>query len=195
MVGAHGGPGAADAALLDTSRNFTGSGVVPGLRMVLYNLTAGTNGYVTAATQTTLTATGVTWDLADEYRIMALDGDKIAAIEERLDIMASNVHAELHAIGACDCTLAVWALEFFKKLNILEAGAFERCPCNRTVTRADGIELLAFMQTRLELIRTGDTEPCAGHTGANWPAAGWAEQTLTEFNVAKIIVNTAERES
>lgn len=189
LTGFHAGTGPDDAALSDPYANFPGNGIVANRGMVLYNLTAGTNGEVTAVTTTTLTATGVVWDPDDEYRIVALNRNAIARIEMQLDIAAANIHAALHATGACDCTLASWAAEFFKKLNIIEAGVLQRCPCQRTLDPSSQSQLLDFMLGQLEMIRTGKLEPCAGETGAEWPATGWAEQGTTEFNVGQIIAN------
>lgn len=194
LTGFHDG-GAAAPALQDSHVNFRGSGVVANVGMVLYNLTTGLDGEVTSVTDTTITATGVTWDVDDKYRIVTLRRNKIAEIELQLDITAANIHAALAATGACDCTLASWALEFFKKLNIIEAGVMNRCPCTRTLDANEQLTILEWMTSRLDQIRTGELEPCAGHTGSDWPAMGWAEQTVTEFNVPRIILNTEQRES
>ena len=61
--------GSANAALSDSTADF--DDIQAGVGMVLYNTTQGTNGPVTARTPTTLTATGVTWDDGDAYRIVA----------------------------------------------------------------------------------------------------------------------------
>ena len=45
----------------------------------------------------------------------------IADIERALDLAASDVHMALAAVGACDCTLASYALSYLKKLNVIDA--------------------------------------------------------------------------
>jgi len=53
--------------------------------------------------------------------------------------------------------------------------------------------LLDWMSQQLLNIRTGAIELCHGHTGSDFPAIGWAEQSLTDFNAANIIVNAGMR--
>ena len=186
--------GLANAFLTDTTKDFPNLGIHANVGMVLYNLTDNISGPVTAVTTTTLTATGVTWDNGDSYRIVALDGAEIATVELYLDIAASDMHAALAASGACDCVLADWALGFLQKLNIIDAAAYYQCPCARPVL-SDEMKgrYLDWSSTQLDLIRTGQLELCQGATGSDFPSVGWAEQGLTEFSVAEIIINYAER--
>jgi len=195
LTGVHEDAGPADAALLDSDATFKQDGITANNGMVLYNVTAGTDGEVTAVTETTITATGVTWDALDVYRIVALTGKQIALLEHQLGVVASNIHAAMAAVGACDCTLASWALDYLAKLNIIEAGVFHKCPCDRSLTADDKAAYLEWMNEQLRMIREGEIELCTGHTVKSFPAVGWAEQGVTIFNEARIIDNAERRDS
>jgi len=195
LIGAHDGIGATDAALSDADATFKSDGVLINCGMILYNLTAGTSGEVTIVTETTLTATGVTWDALDVYRIVPMTGKQIAKLNHQLDTTASNIHAALGAVGACDCTFASWVPEYLAKLNIIETGIFHRCPCSRTISAEDSAAWLEWMNEQLRMIREGEIELCAGHTVKSFPAIGWAEQGVTIFNEARIIDNAERRDS
>ena len=188
--------GAANAALQDLNGDFINQGAVPDVDMILYNVTQSTYGLITAVSATAMTATGVTWDDADEYRMVPLTGDEIATIDSFLDITAADIHAALHAQGMCDCTPASWALEFLKKLNIIEAALFYTCPCQKPgITDAMRQALLAWATNELMNIRMGKIELCAGETGAEFPYVSWAELGTTEFARVNIIVNDILRNS
>jgi hypothetical protein len=127
------------------------------------------------------------------WRIVTLTENQIATIEQYLEITANNIHASLAAVGACDCTLASWAEQYLKKLNIIETGAFHKCPCAKPdMSDEERRLLLEWSDRQLELIRTGNIELCAGHTGADYPSLGWASQTLTERTAAEIIANAIQ---
>jgi hypothetical protein len=111
-------------------------------------------------------------------------------VQNYLDIAVSDIHGALAASGACDCTLASWATTLLKKLNIVDAAIFHKCPCGAPLISDDMRRAyLEWMNLQLELIRTGKLELCDGETGADFPVTGWAQQGLTEFNKAQIIVN------
>jgi len=188
--------GAANVALQDLNGDFVNQGAVPDVDMILYNVTQSTHGLITAVSATAMTATGVTWDDADEYRMVPLTGDEIAMIDHFLDITANDIHAALHAQGMCDCTPAPWALNFLAKLNIIEAALFYNCPCQKpNITDAMRQALLAWATNELSNIRMGRIELCAGETGAEFPYTSYAEQGTTEAARANIIVNDILRNS
>jgi hypothetical protein len=183
-----GAPG--HAALGDTEVNFVDMGVKAGVGMTLYNLTAGTSGPITAVATHSLTATGVTWDDGDLYRVVTLEADTIGEIELYLDITASDIHAALAASGACDCTLSSWGAQYLAKLNIVDAAVFHHCPClSPNLSEERQIALMDWVSAQLLNIRNGNIPLCDGETGAEFPAVGWAEQSVTEFNVERIIEN------
>jgi len=196
MTGAHDGAGPGDAALQDNDARFTTKGVQANTGMVLYNLTDNTHGAVTAVTETTITATGVTWDNGDLYRITLIDGIQIANIEHWLDVAASDIHAALASVGACDCSLASWATSYLEKLVIIDAASYYSCPCgNPHLSDARKDTLLQWMGTQLTNIATGVIDVCDGATGANFPAMGWAQQGQDAFSRAMIIYNDILRNS
>jgi len=146
-------------------------------------------------TEGTLTATGVTWDENDVYRIVPITGKQIVTYEQQLDMVASNIHAALGAVGACDCTFASWASEYLKKLNVIETAVFNRCPCDRTLSSDEKAAHLEWINEQLRMIREVEIELCAGHTIKSVPAIGWAEQSVTPFAAARIIDNAERRDS
>ena len=196
LSGVHGGAGPADVALSDAQAQFQTKGAQANVGMVLYNLTAGTSGQVTAVTETTLRATGVTWDPADIYRIVLITGLQIATIDHWLDVAANDIHAVLASVGACDCTLASWANGYLEKLNIIDAILWYNCPCgNPHITDSMKQAFLNWMSTQLSNISTGVIDVCQGATGAGFPAIGWASQSVSEFAAAEIIYNDILRNS
>jgi len=196
ISGAHDGAGPGDVALQDNDATFTTKGVQANVGMVLYNLTDGTSGPVTAVTETTITATGVTWDNGDLYRITLIDGMQIANIEHWLDVAASDIHAALASVGACDCDLATWATGYLEKLVIIDAAAYYSCPCGNPHLSDDRKnQLLQWMSQQLTNIATGVIDVCQGATGSNWPAMGWAQQGFDPFSRAMIVYNDILRNS
>ena len=184
--------GAANAFLTDSTVDFLAAAnrVEAGVGMILYNTTAGTNGPVTAVTNHTITATGVTWDDGDGYRIVLIDAIERSTIELYLDIAASDIHAALAASGACDCTLASWANGFLQKLNIIDAASYYQCRCGQpSMTDELRGRYLDWCSTQLEAIRSGALELCDGATGSDFPAVGWAQQGWTAWSTAEIIYN------
>lgn len=189
--------GVGNPGLLDTQAQFINWGITPDDGIVLYNTTQNASGPVTAVTPTTLTATGVTWDNADGYRLVNIGGIQIATIEHYLNITSANIHAARAASNQCNCTLAGWALEHLAKLNVIEAGAMHNCTCAEPGQRMDNDERrlwLEWANTQLEHIRQSKIVLCAGETGSEYPSVGWAEMGLTAWNRARIITNRLRRQ-
>jgi len=195
--------GAGNASLQDLSAQFINAGLRQDQGMILYNTTQGTSGEITNVSQTTLTATGVTWSNGDAYRAVAIDAAEIATIEHYLNVTASNIHAARAAVGACDCALAAWAYngnldgnDYLGKLNIIEAGSFHTCSCampGQRMTDEQRRLWLTWSNEQLGYIRSGEIELCDGETGSTFPVVGWAEQAHTEFGAARIIANRLRR--
>ncbi len=188
--------GAGNAFLTNSQANFNSAGLRPNEGMVLYNLTQSTNGPITAVTATTLTATGVTWDDGDTFRTVAINGSQIATIEMYLAITAGNINAALASVGACDCTFSAWGLQHLEKLNIIETGAYHFAVCGMPGQHLDTDDkrlLLEQVNLHLGNILNGEVEVCDGATGSTFPVTGWAEQSVTEFNQARIIAGRIAR--
>lgn len=183
--------GAGNAFLTDTTvGSFINHGVEANVGMILYNTTAGTNGPVTAVTATTLTATGVTWNNGDGYRIVLINALERSTVEHYLNIAASDVHAAMAQAGMCDCNLASWAHGFLEKLNIIDAASYYQCKCGQpSMTDELRGRYLDWCSTQLEAIRTGKLDLCDGATGSEFPALGWAQQGWTDWATAEIIYN------
>jgi hypothetical protein len=190
MAGADDSGGVGNASLSDGQASFMKKGVLPHKGMILYNTTQNTSGPVTAVTQTTITAVGVTWDDADGYRIVLLTGIERSTIEHYLNVSASDIHAALAASGACDCTLASWAPAYLAKLNIIDAAAYYQCPCGQpSFDPGQQAGLLEWASNELANLRMMKVDVCAGATGSDFPVTGWAQQGTTEFARIKIIAD------
>jgi hypothetical protein len=95
-----------------------------------------------------------------------LDIQKEAKINFQLNITAGAIHAAMSASDQCDCTLATWATNFLKKLNIIDAASYYVCPCAAPpITDAQRQNWLIWMNEQLTAIRKGEIErqPC------QWP--------------------------
>ena len=190
-----------NAFLTDSQMDFVRNGVKANIGMILYNLTDGSSGPVTAVAEHTLTATlaGGTendWDNGDRYQIVLIDASQRATIEMYLGIVASDINAARAASGGCDCTLASWAAVYLAKLAYIEAAVMHNCPCGRA-NLSDEMKraYLEWVTAQLALIRQGQIELCEGSTGSEFPAVGYAELGLTEFSTERIIINATARSS
>ena len=183
--------GVANAFLTDsTTGSFIEHGVQANVGMILYNTTAGTSGPVTAVTATTITATGVTWDDGDAYRIVMIDAVERSTIEHYLNIAASDIHVAMAQSGMCDCNLASWASGFLEKLNIIDAASYYQCPCGQpNMTDELRGRYLDWCSGQLEAIRKGELDLCQGATGSDFPAVGWAQQGWNNWATSEIIYN------
>ena len=179
--------------LTDTSVNFLSMGARANVGMVLYNLTSGTSGLITGVTDNTLTATGVTWYDGDSYRVVLINAAVRGQIEHWLDVVAGEIYAALGSVDACNCTLSSWGSTLLAQLNIIAARMFYDCPCAPSLSSEDKARYSDFINTRLQSIRTGEIDVCDGATGSAFPAGGWAEMSLTEWNAARIILNDESR--
>lgn len=188
--------GAGNAFLTNSQADFVDAGLRANEGMVLYNVTQSTNGPITAVAQTTLTATGVTWDDGDTFRTVAINGSQIATIEMYLGITAGNINATLASVGACDCTLSAWGLQHLEKLNIIETGAYHFAVCGMPGQHLDTNDkrlLLEQVNLHLGHLRSGEVEVCDGATGSTFPVTGWAEQAQGPYSAARIILNRIAR--
>jgi len=135
--------------------------------------------YATAAQYEALLCAGI--DLTD--------AGEVATVNLFLGIAASDIHAALSAIGACNCTLETWALVYLQKLNIIDAAVLQNCPCGNHLADDRKQVLLEWLERQYELIRTSKIALCAGDTGSEYPAFGVAEYTYTTWNQSQIIIN------
>jgi len=178
---------ATNAFLTVSTQNFLIYGARANVGQIIYNLTRGTNGLITGVTETTITATGVTWSNGDEYRVVFINAAERAHIEHWLSITAGDIHAALAAVGACDCTMSAWGANFLAEINIILARIFYDCPCSPELTDADKKRLTDLVEGRLAQIRSGEVDVCSGATGSLFPAIGFAEQAATEFALGRIL--------
>jgi len=123
------------------------------------------------------------------------DADEQNMINHALALAASDIHAHLAAANACDCTLAPWALVYVQKLNIIDAAVVYACKCGVRLSDEEKRMWLTWLDQQFAMIRSQKIELCSGATGSDWPAIGWAEQSLTELTAAHIIANAIQRAS
>lgn len=196
LMGAHDGANNA-GSLHDTIGQFITSGVRAMYGMVLYNLTDGSSGPVTAADEESLTAnlTGGTdndWDTGDEYRIVPISAREIAQINHALNTVAPDVTLIVSSRGQCDC-LTASALELLKKFNIIEAASFHNCSCSGpSSTPEERQQWRDWMTAQLGMIARGEIDLCGG-TGSLAPAFGVIQQAPNDFAAANIIYNRRRR--
>lgn len=129
-------------------------------------------------------------DYVDFWCLGEIGSEAETMIRQFLEIAVSDVHAALAATGACDCTLAGWATEYLKKLQVIEAAVIYNCPCG-TVNLTDDMKRnwLEWLNGQYKMLRTGEIEVCDGETGADFPSMGWAEQAWTDWNRAQVVYN------
>jgi hypothetical protein len=133
-------------------------------------------------------------DFAAKWCVDVDESFKCTLDELILPQAAANIQMALAAQNACDCTVAPWATYYLRDLNLIIAAAFFDCPC----VRIDGEERAAWVtwaNDQLTQIRMGQLDICDGATGADWPAMGIAQQSVTDWNAARIIFNSVMAES
>lgn len=184
----------AGATMTDTTVDFSRLGIKAGEGMLLWNLTQDTQGLIVAYTQHTLEASGVTWAEGDSYRAVAQSQSERSAVEHYLTITASNIHAALASVGACDCTLASWALDYLKKINILETVWMYNCNCPTVnLTPEERAAYRDDANTMLTNISSGALTVCQSSTSSQYPAIGYAEQNVNDFTARAIVARRIRR--
>lgn len=132
-------------------------------------------------------------DYAELICTRTYDASKEAVINAQLTMTAGAIHAAMSASNQCSCDLEAWAEQYLKHLNIILTAATQDCPCS-TISNEEKAAYLAFVNTELEKIRTGQVDVCGG-TGMDYPAFGSIELGLNVFNKAQIIQNREDRNS
>jgi len=133
-------------------------------------------------------------EYADFWCITPSGCDELDQVKNYLRRAASTINMARQAQGACDCSLSTVSLDYLRDLSIVLAVVYHKCPCARPNLTSDEMRMyLEQVSSELSMIRTGQLELCAGATGSDFPSVGWAEQGLTEFSVAEIIINYTAR--
>lgn len=192
-VGVDDSGGGPNAFLTDSTVNFLQIGIP--VLAAIRNATTGTYGKVTVAAANVLTTTN-SWSDGDVYQVLSLDGREVATIERYLDIAANDIHMARQANSGCDCTLTDAASEYLRKLNVIDAAIWHQCPCaNPGFSDQVRQSYLQWITNELTNIRTGKIELCEGEAGSEFPVIGWAEQSVTPWAAAQIILNKLARDS
>ena len=107
---------------------------------------------------------------------------------------AARINVALMATGMCSCTFNAYAADYLQELNIIAAAIMMICPdCSRNLKAEDRAFWSEWLNGQLELLRSGKLELCAGATAIDYPSVGWAAQSVTDWNHARIIVNARAR--
>ena len=117
------------------------------------------------------------------------DADVLAEINGALELAASDVHAALAAVGACDCTLATWAEVYVKKLNVIDAAVIQNCQCGNHYNDEQKRMMLEWLDRQFDKIRSGEIAVCQGETGSGYPAWGIAQIGHTPWSQSEIALN------
>ena len=117
-------------------------------------------------------------------------------IEKALDMTSFKIDLALTSVGACDCTLSSAGSNALAYLNCLLAVVHYHCPCN-SVSITDEMRAMFAeeAQTMMDALLDGRLEVCQGETGSEFVYIDWAEQALTVWNEAQIIINTEVKNS
>ncbi len=120
--------------------------------------------------------------------------DEESQVKNYLRRASSTINMMIQAQGACSCDFPSTSLDYLRDLSIVLAVVYHKCPCARPKLNQEELQMyLTQASEELRMIRTGEIELCNGETGTDFPALGWAEQTLTDFSTASIWVNNALR--
>jgi len=118
----------------------------------------------------------------------------LEAVDRYISKGAARINASLRASAQCDCTFTSDAAVFLEELNIVAAALLIFCPdCSRKLTDDQKEFYNTWLSEQLRLLRTGEIDLCAGATGIHYPAVGWAEQSVTEFSAARLILDAEAR--
>lgn len=131
----------------------------------------------------------------DFWCVQINDANEEDQVKNYLRRAASTINMARQAQGACDCTLSTAAVQYLRDLSIVLAVVYHKCPCARP--KLTEVEMGMYMRQvsdELKLIRTGEFELCAGHTGSDFPAIAHAERGWTAETAAEIIYNRLLRE-
>ena len=117
------------------------------------------------------------------------------AIERYIAKGASRINISLMATGMCSCTFNAYADDYLQELNLIAAAIMLHCPsCRRNLKTEERQYWSEWLNEQLELLRSGQLELCTGTTAIDYPAIGWAAQSVTDWNHARIIVNARARQ-
>jgi len=129
-----------------------------------------------------------------EHWCITIKPDEEAHLNRILKLASGPIHAARASQGMCDCSLDSWVTDYLMQLTCIIAATTYNCKCsNLSLTAEEKRAYIEMFTNDLALIRTGQTELCAGETGSDFPVTGWAEQGVTEFARTEIIAKDIER--
>jgi hypothetical protein len=121
-------------------------------------------------------------------------GDADDIVTRYLKRASGVINMAIQAQGACSCVFTDATNAYLGQLAVVLAVIYHVQPCARPVLTVEQQRMYLDQATNeIAMIRKGEIELCVGETGADFPAIGWAEQSLTDMNAARIIVNASQR--
>lgn len=139
--------------------------------------------YATAADYDALLGAGIDLDNVEQ----------VSEVNQYLELAASDIHVALAAGGMLDCAYAGWAVNYLKKLNILDAAVIHSAPCGNRLRDDQRDRWREWLDRQYELIRLGKVSLCAVDTGSEFPAFGVAEMSYTVWSAGQIASNRWRR--
>ena len=134
-------------------------------------------------------------EFANFWCLGVLSEDERYSIEMVLKLAAKPIHKAIAAANACSCSLADWAEEYLKELQLVSAMVTQNCPCaNARVSDELKRMWLEHLTEELRAIRLQEIELCAGETAAGFAAVAYAESNATVFSGSRILANRLMRE-
>lgn len=122
------------------------------------------------------------------YWFWAFDKEARVELNPLLRSSAGRIRMSLKASGQNNCSIDPDAEDYLKELNMIAAAVMFNMPCVRLSPEQRRL-YAEYLNEQLRLIRTGEIELCAGHTGSQYPAFGVAEYGLSTRIRAEIIKN------
>jgi hypothetical protein len=117
-------------------------------------------------------------------------------VERYIEKAARRINLHLRATAQCSCTMSADATEYLQSLNLVGAALFIVCPkCNPRFTNDERRYWSDWLNAELTLLRSGELDLCDGATAVQYPHMTWAEQSVTEWNAARIVYNDILRDS
>lgn len=124
------------------------------------------------------------------------DEPTVIDVNRYITKVARQINVTLRATAQCDCTFSTDALEYLQQLNIIGASLMIVCHrCQPQFTDDERRYWGEWLKDELSYLRSGELDLCDGATAKQYPAMTWAEQSLTDFNIARIVYNDVLRNS
>jgi hypothetical protein len=184
--------GAGNAFVTDANTDFVERGVVAG--SPIRNMRTGGEVLVAGVANFVLQTPGLLWDGGDEYNIAPMDLAQYRVVDLSLQKARGEIAMSLRAAGISTQPFSSDGADYLRNLMMLIAVVVHNAPCKGArIDPAQRAQYMEWIQRNLGQLRDGTIEVVAGHTGAEFPAFGVAQQSLTEWGEAQMIYDRMRR--